>query len=114
MVGALGHLHPATLAVVRGLIGIGMAADSPHVADQRPRDTTARSLAGLDWVNFFLADVASGLGPFLAIYLLTKRDWNAASIGVVLTIGGIAGLVAQTPAGAIIDASGPGSSGQQR
>ncbi|MGH3867368.1 MAG: SLC13 family permease [Pseudonocardiaceae bacterium] len=63
------------------------------------------SLAGLDWVNFFLADVASGFGPFLAVYLLAKQHWNAASISVVMTIGGIAGLVAQAPAGALIDAT---------
>ncbi|MGB6165690.1 MAG: MFS transporter [Pseudonocardiaceae bacterium] len=74
-------------------------------ADRAPPATTAKSLAGLDWVNFFLADVASGFGPFLAIYLLAKQHWNAASIGVVLTIGGVAGLVAQTPAGALIDAT---------
>jgi MFS family permease len=74
-------------------------------ADRVSPATTARSLAGLDWVNFFLADVASGFGPFLAIYLLAKQHWNAASIGVVLTIGGVAGLVAQTPAGALIDAT---------
>jgi MFS family permease len=62
-----------------------------------------RSLAALDGVNFFLADVQSGLGPFLGIYLLTKPGWNAASIGVVMTIGGLAGLIVQTPAGALID-----------
>jgi hypothetical protein len=37
-------------------------------------------------VNFFLADVQSGLGPFLGVYLLTKPGWNAASIGLILTI----------------------------
>ena len=62
-----------------------------------------RSLAALDGLNFFLADVQSGLGPFLGIYLLTKPGWNAASIGLVMTIGGLAGLVVQTPAGALID-----------
>lgn len=59
----------------------------------------------LDWANFFLADVRDGLGPYLAIYLLTVHDWDAASIGVVMSVGGIAGLVAQTPAGALIDAT---------
>ncbi|MGH7031597.1 MAG: MFS transporter [Stellaceae bacterium] len=64
-----------------------------------------RSLRALDWLNFFLADVQSGLGPFLAVYLIVSEHWNAASIGVVMTIGGIATLVAQTPAGALIDAT---------
>src|SRR6266404_1611172 len=59
----------------------------------------------LDWMNFFLADVRDGLGPYLAIYLLTIQKWDQASIGIVMSIGGIAGLLAQTPAGAIIDAT---------
>jgi MFS family permease len=57
----------------------------------------------LDWLNFFLADVRDGLGPYLAIYLLTVQKWDAASIGIVMTIGGVAAIVAQTPAGAWID-----------
>ncbi len=63
------------------------------------------SLRALDWLNFFLADVQSGLGPFLAIFLITSQHWNAADIGIVMTISGIATLVAQTPAGALIDAT---------
>jgi MFS family permease len=57
----------------------------------------------LDALNFFLADVRDGLGPYLAIYLLTIQHWNEAAIGVAMTIGGIAGLLAQTPAGALVD-----------
>jgi len=61
-----------------------------------------RSLRGLDWLNFFLADVQSGVGPFLAIYL-AGSGWNEQTIGIVLTGGGIAGIIAQTPAGALAD-----------
>jgi MFS family permease len=57
----------------------------------------------LDALNFFLADVVDGLGPYLAIYLLTVQHWDQASIGLVMSIGGIAGIVAQTPAGALVD-----------
>jgi MFS family permease len=57
----------------------------------------------LDALNFFLADVRDGLGPYLAIYLLTVQRWDPASIGLVTTVGGVAGLLAQTPAGAWID-----------
>src|SRR5947209_7157825 len=64
-----------------------------------------RSLAALDWLNFFLADVQSGLGPYLAVYLLTSRQWHEASIGIVMTAAGIATLLVQTPAGALIDAT---------
>jgi MFS family permease len=59
---------------------------------------------GLDALNFFLADVQGGLGPYLAVYLLTVRHWNEAAIGVVMSIAGIAGILAQTPAGALVDA----------
>lgn len=59
----------------------------------------------LDALNFFLADVRDGLGPYLAIYLLTERQWDQASIGLVMSVAGIAGIVAQTPAGALIDRS---------
>jgi MFS family permease len=69
------------------------------------RSEPTRSLRALDWLSFFLADVQSGLGPFLAIFLITSQHWNAANIGVVMTISGIATLVAQTPAGALIDAT---------
>lgn len=62
-----------------------------------------RCRTSLDALNFFLADVRDGLGPYLAIYLLTVEKWDEASIGIVLSVGGIAAIVAQTPAGALID-----------
>jgi MFS family permease len=58
----------------------------------------------LDALNFFLADVRGGLGPYLAVYLLTVRNWNEAEIGLVMSIAGIAGILAQTPGGALVDA----------
>jgi predicted MFS family arabinose efflux permease len=64
--------------------------------------TSKTTLRGLDWLNFFLADVQSGVGPFLAIYL-AAAGWNEQTIGIVLTGGGIAGIIAQTPAGALAD-----------
>ena len=59
----------------------------------------------LDALNFFLADVRDGLGPYLAIYLLTEQKWDEASIGVVMSVAALAGIIAQTPAGALIDRS---------
>jgi predicted MFS family arabinose efflux permease len=63
---------------------------------------SARTLRGLDWLNFFLADVQTGVGPFLAIYLAGYK-WNEESVGLALTVGGIAGILMQTPAGALVD-----------
>jgi len=63
-----------------------------------------RSLQALCLVNFFMADVRDGLGPFLGIFL-TERHWNAGDIGWVMTAGGLAGLVATLPAGLATDAT---------
>src|ERR1700722_1550148 len=60
------------------------------------------TLRGLDWLNFVLADVQTGVGPFLAIYL-SKYGWNEQLVGTALSVGGSAGIVAQTPAGALVD-----------
>jgi MFS family permease len=62
-----------------------------------------RSLRSLEWLNFFLADVQTGLGPFLAAYLASSR-WNPGRVGYALTFGGLVAVVMQTPAGAVIDA----------
>src|ERR1700692_4734920 len=61
------------------------------------------SVRALEWLNFFLADVQTGLGPFLAAYLASS-GWNPGSVGYVLTFGGLVGVAMQTPAGAVIDA----------
>jgi MFS family permease len=53
-------------------------------------------------LNFFLADVQGGVGPFLAIYL-AGYGWNEQRVGIALTVGGIAGILTQTPAGALVD-----------
>jgi len=63
-----------------------------------------RSLRGLDWFIFFLADVQTGFGPFIAVYLTTQK-WTQAEIGLVLSIGGVVGLIGQMPGGAIVDAA---------
>jgi MFS family permease len=67
---------------------------------REPGKTIERAL---DALNFFLADVRDGLGPYLAIYLLTEQKWDQARIGVVMSAAAFAGILAQTPAGALID-----------
>lgn len=68
-------------------------------------DQARRAGRALDAANFFLADVRDGLGPYLAVYLLTEQRWDEARIGLVMSIATIAGIVAQTPAGALVDAT---------
>ena len=74
----------------------------PRTNLQEGKRPTRGSLRGLDGLNFFLADVQTGVGPFLAIYL-AGYAWNEEQVGLALTIGGIAGILCQTPAGALID-----------
>src|ERR1700685_4349569 len=62
----------------------------------------SQGLRGLDWLNFLLADVQTGVGPFLAIYL-AAYGWDEQRVGVALTVGGIAGILTQTPAGELVD-----------
>ena len=63
-----------------------------------------RSLQAVEWLNFFLADVQTGLGPFLAAYLASS-GWAPAQVGYALTFGGLIAVAMQTPAGALIDAA---------
>jgi MFS family permease len=63
----------------------------------------ARSLAGLDWVNFFAAAVQTGFGPFIAVFL-TLHHWTGLEIGAVLSLGTITAMASQIPAGALVDA----------
>ncbi len=62
-----------------------------------------RSLTGLDWFTFFLGDIQTGFGPFISVYLVTQK-WNQTDIGLVLSIGALASLLSQVPAGALVDA----------
>jgi MFS family permease len=50
-----------------------------------------------------MADVNTGIGPFLAIYLTATRHWNPASVGMVVAAQGISSVVAQGPAGWLVD-----------
>src|ERR1700678_2470400 len=61
-----------------------------------------KSIYALEATNFFLADVQTGLGPFLAAYL-AGAGWEPGRVGMALTIGGIITVVLQAPAGAIVD-----------
>lgn len=65
------------------------------------RDKALRPLLAL---NFFMADMQAGIGPFLGVFLLA-HGWQSGWIGTVMTTGGIAGMVMTTPAGALIDAT---------
>ncbi|MFZ1102040.1 MAG: MFS transporter [Hyphomicrobiaceae bacterium] len=75
-----------------------MLVRSPNTADSPP----VESLRALDWLNFFLAALLMGFGPFVALYL-ADRGWVPANVGLVLTVSALASLLTQIPAGEIID-----------
>jgi MFS family permease len=57
---------------------------------------------GLDWLNLFVGNIQTGFGPFIAVYLTTQR-WTETAIGLALSLGTIAAMVSQVPAGALVD-----------
>ncbi|KVO36696.1 MFS transporter [Burkholderia ubonensis] len=67
------------------------------------RTVSVRSLRALDWLNFFVANVQTGFGPFIASYLASHK-WTQGEIGMVLSIGTISAMVSQVPGGAAVDA----------
>lgn len=64
---------------------------------------SARSLRALDWLNFFVANVQTGFGPFIASYLASHK-WTQGEIGLALSVGTISAMVSQVPGGAAVDA----------
>jgi predicted MFS family arabinose efflux permease len=57
----------------------------------------------LDLLNLTLSDVRYGLGSYLAVYLLAEQEWDEATIGIVLSLCGLAALTAQAPLAALLD-----------
>jgi len=51
---------------------------------------------------FFLADVQTGFGPFIAVYLTTEK-WTQVEIGLILSVSGLTSLLGQMPGGALVD-----------
>jgi MFS family permease len=69
-----------------------------------PEAQPSRGIRALLSLNFFMADMQAGIGPFLGVFLLA-HGWQSGWIGTVMTIGGVAGMIVTTPAGALIDAT---------
>jgi len=88
----------AALAAISNTIGRKTAA-ALGLKDTR----LGRVDRGLDALTFFLADVQTGFGPFISVFL-TSEGWSTADIGAALGIGTVVSMVAQIPAGATIDA----------
>jgi predicted MFS family arabinose efflux permease len=70
----------------------------------KPPAPSQRSLRGLDWFVFFVADVQTGFGPFVSVYLTAQR-WTQVDIGLILSAAGFVSLIGQMPGGAVVDAA---------
>ena len=83
---------------------------SPHgtmgatMAMRYNRIVTSSSLSGLNWLNLLVALMQTGFGAFLSVYL-TTHGWSAAEIGFALSLAAITAMVAQVPAGMMVDAA---------
>jgi len=65
---------------------------------------TAASLLNLSWLNLLVGDMQTGFGPFVSVRL-TVAGWDPAKIGDLLSIGTIASIAAQVPAGLLVDST---------
>jgi MFS family permease len=78
----------------------------PATAAENPADMkviSRRSTRGLDGFAFFVANLQTGFGPFLAVYF-TQAKWTQSDIGFALTVGSLVSLLGQVPGGAFVDA----------
>jgi len=68
------------------------------------KELAAKAVWPLRALNFFMADMQAGVGPFIGVFLLA-HGWASGPIGSVMTLGGITGMLITTPAGVMIDAT---------
>jgi len=82
---------------------LNLAVDDLPVESATSRNPSRQSLAALDALNFFLADVRDGMGPFLGTFLRESHRWTPDHVGFAMAASQIGTLLAQTPAGALVD-----------
>jgi len=76
------------------------AAESEAAGATVPKRVSSASLRGLDGFVFFVADIQTGWGPFVAAYL-TSVGWLQFDIGLILTIGTMTAFVLRILVGAV-------------
>ena len=86
------------------ILGRNLQSDQSEQHLARPVNESSNGTWPLQALNFFMADFQAGIGPFLGVFLLA-HGWKSGMIGTVMTIGGVAGMLMTTPAGAMIDAT---------
>jgi MFS family permease len=75
----------------------------PEAADGTQKALYASAARGLDGLNLIVANIQTGFGPFIAVFL-TSQGWTQTAIGFALSIGTVTAMASQVPAGALVDA----------
>jgi predicted MFS family arabinose efflux permease len=57
----------------------------------------------LDGINFLMADVRDGVGPYLSVFLKGGQNWEPGAIGIAMAASSIASALCQIPAGLLVD-----------
>jgi MFS family permease len=94
-------LNPCQGNAARVALALAWLGSVKQAPNEPPAKSTIWPLLSL---NFFMADMQAGIGPFLGVFLLA-HGWESGLIGTVMTVGGVAGMLMTTPAGALIDAT---------
>lgn len=93
-------------SLMRGRVARSREVVSRHRQNKRALEKagSVQSRRALDWTNFFLADVQTGFGTFVAFYL-AGLGWTEGNVGLALTVGRGVGALALLPGGALADAT---------
>ena len=83
------------------MVDDALTKGTPLVSGHAPATDAAGY--GLDGLNLFVANIQTGFGPFIAVFL-TTQGWTQTAIGVALSLGTITSMASQIPAGVLVDA----------
>jgi MFS family permease len=76
------------------LVSLSVPADDPG--------TFRAGRGAVHALNFFVAAMQTGFGPFLSVWLVSQ-GWSLTDVGIALSVGTVAGLAAQLPGGGLVD-----------
>jgi predicted MFS family arabinose efflux permease len=94
----------AVAAQVGGSRAVPGTTEAASPGKDAGKPVSRRSLRGLDALNFLMADVQGGLGPYLTVFLAGER-WQPGSIGLAMAASSISAAICQIPAGLLVDAT---------
>jgi MFS family permease len=84
-------------------VTVQASGNQPRASTRWRSLTHGSSARGLDFLNLFVANIQTGFGPFISVYL-TTQGWTLTAIGFALSLGTVTSMASQLPAGALVDA----------